>query len=542
MGDLPTKNALRDWPLPVRLVLAVFLISVSLGYFSALVQLHFQHAQPGKLLPGPDEAVLAYHGTGQQSQLLRLVTADISKPFNGTGSMRSAFTTRSAGWTLALEDPSLLDGRPPEDRSDMVRLLSSPREDRAWELKKKRRPAEKILADQRRDFFCGAGSMRAAFFRESSGWSSAYPKAVKEGKLEKLMDEREAERIIMLDWFRKAESDDPETKQQFVDAFNDKPYPLTGRLAELPLNADFLDDKTKGAKMRDLFEERCLHCHREGRARAIIGPGRFPLDSFQKIEPYTQRPSKTSNPQPETRTLDEILKEREGERLALVSWIVTGAHRDDYETDRYELTGEMEKHPITDDFVEADGDGKRYAHIQSILKARCVRCHNQDVGGAAGKYPLDSYERIKAYMRPERSGAMSLPKLAQTTHVHLLGFSMLFAITGLIFALTSYPIGLRLIFGPFTLVAQIIDISCWWLGRADPNLARIIAVTGGLVAMGLIVQVVGSLFNMFRGAGKVVVAAVLVAGVALIAVLYFTVISQHLDQESGDQAVVVGKE
>jgi hypothetical protein len=119
---------------------------------------------------------------------------------------------------------------------------------------------------------------------------------------------------------------------------------------------------------------------------------------------------------------------------------------------------------------------------------------------------------------------------------------MLFAITGLIFTFTSYPLGLRLIFGPFTLVAQIIDISCWWLGRADPNLARIIAVTGGLVAMGLIVQVVGSLFNMFRGVGKLVVAAVLVAGVALIAVLYFTVISQQLKQEAGDQTAVVGKE
>src|SRR5437016_3061451 len=108
MGVSSPTTALRDWPLPVRLVLAVFLISVSLGYFSALVQLHFQHAAPGKLLPGVDEAVGVYNGETKKSQLQRLLEADISQPFNGTGSMRAAFTTQSAGWALALENPKLL--------------------------------------------------------------------------------------------------------------------------------------------------------------------------------------------------------------------------------------------------------------------------------------------------------------------------------------------------------------------------------------------------------------------------------------------------
>src|SRR5205807_10442452 len=102
MGGTTTTTALRDWPLPIRLVLAVFLVSVGLGYFSALVQLHFQHAAPGKLLPGVEEAVGAYNGAAEKSKLQRLLEADISKPFNGTGSMRPAFTTESAGWTLAL--------------------------------------------------------------------------------------------------------------------------------------------------------------------------------------------------------------------------------------------------------------------------------------------------------------------------------------------------------------------------------------------------------------------------------------------------------
>src|SRR5207237_5518327 len=150
--------------------------------------------------------------------------------------------------------------------------------------------------------------------------------------------------------------------------------------------------------------------------------------------------------------------EREGERQALIAWIAGGAKRGEYDADRMELTGKLEKQALTPEFVDTEKDGTRYARIQSIFEARCVRCHNAEAGGSAGQYPLDSYERLKAYTSPERSGGMSLPKLAQTTHVHLLGFSMLFAITGLIFTFTSYPLALRLIFGPFTLLAQIVDI------------------------------------------------------------------------------------
>ena len=62
---------------------------------------------------------------------------------------------------------------------------------------------------------------------------------------------------------------------------------------------------------------------------------------------------------------------------------------------------------------------------------------------------------------------MSLSKLAQTTHVHMLGFSMLYGLTGLLFAFTSYPVFVRVLIAPLPLLAQIIDISFWWLARLD---------------------------------------------------------------------------
>src|SRR5580698_1547981 len=96
----PSGIALRNLPLAARLTLALFLISTGIGYIAALVQLHFQHATPGSVLPTPDDAERIFHGERGTpvSQLERLLTADEREKFNGTGSMAAAFTKRSADW------------------------------------------------------------------------------------------------------------------------------------------------------------------------------------------------------------------------------------------------------------------------------------------------------------------------------------------------------------------------------------------------------------------------------------------------------------
>src|ERR1700676_5254119 len=96
-NDLPAARfVLRDLTVATRIVLAAFLLSVGVGYFSALVQLHFQGAHRGNLLPETKDIVATYHGQPPMSQFKRLLVTDENKPFNGSGSMRAAFTTRSA--------------------------------------------------------------------------------------------------------------------------------------------------------------------------------------------------------------------------------------------------------------------------------------------------------------------------------------------------------------------------------------------------------------------------------------------------------------
>ncbi len=336
---------LRNLPLVPRLVLSMFLVSVGAGYLSALVQLHFQHAKPGNLLPDMQDAQKIYHGgSGQpQSHIERLLEAPEALPFTGTGQMRTAFTEKSKGWARAVRNKT---------------------------------------------------------------------------------DEEKA----------------------------------------------------------------------------------------------------------------VLLKEREGERLALIDWIRSGASRDGYENDKHVLAAHLAEVPITDEFLVKNEAGKpvtpRQVAVKALLETRCVDCHSE--GGRfveAAKFPLDNYEAIKPYTETKVATGMSLQKLAQTTHVHLLSFSILYGLTGLIFAFTSYPSWLRMLVAPLPLAAQLVDVGCWWLARYDPRFVHVIMVTGGLIAGGLLLHIVLSLFNMYGSHGKKVVLVLLVLAGAGGFVAKTKIIDPYLQQE-----------
>lgn len=326
----PRLPKLRELSLPTRLAIAAFLVSVGIGYFSALVQLHFQHASPGKMLPDAEDAVQVFHGREKMSQLEKLLVADEGKPFNGSGTMRNTFTSRSAGWTGAIN-------------------------------------------------------------------KRARQKGISLGKAE-----------------------------------------------------------------------------------------------------------------------SELRAERDGERLALISWIAGGADKCSFENNVFMMPKALEKVAITEEFVERDeADGTIKVKIASILEKRCSRCHAEGVGGSAAQFPLDNWEQLHEYCEVQTAtSAISIQKLAQTTHIHLLGFAMLYGLTGVIFSFSSYPTWVRAILSPWPLLIQVADISFWWLARLDPAFAHAIVISGSLVALGVFLQITLSLANMFGRTGKVLlVAAIVCSGV-----------------------------
>src|SRR5262252_6290225 len=113
------RPRLRDLPGEVRLVLAAFLVLAAAGYSAALVQVHYQSAGSGELLPGPDRVREIYAGSGEvpRSKVERLLEAP-NGPLNASGTMRPAFTTESRGWD------ALTRGKTPDE----LRRLSEERE------------------------------------------------------------------------------------------------------------------------------------------------------------------------------------------------------------------------------------------------------------------------------------------------------------------------------------------------------------------------------------------------------------------------------
>ena len=214
-------------------------------------------------------------------------------------------------------------------------------------------------------------------------------------------------------------------------------------------------------------------------------------------------------------------RRHEGELKALVEWARLLSKDEDraqktYTADAYrpsdDLAAELhldDQEPvITKRFLGTDTAGKTVINIKSILDARCVRCHR--AGSAeAGEFPLDTFADLRDYSAIEKSGGMSLPKLAQTTHVHLLGFAVLWCITGLLMASTGFPTWVRVIVSPLVLVAQIADIACWWLAGMDVVFADAILVTGGIVGAGLALQMVLTFWDLYCGAGRVMLFVVL---------------------------------
>src|SRR5947209_967795 len=110
----PSHFVLRQLPLSARLTIATFLICVGVGYLSALVQLHFQHASPGNLLPTAEDAKNIFHGPTEKpmSTMERLVATDEDKPFSAVGEMSRSFTVKSKDWKKAINEKAkeLADG------------------------------------------------------------------------------------------------------------------------------------------------------------------------------------------------------------------------------------------------------------------------------------------------------------------------------------------------------------------------------------------------------------------------------------------------
>ena len=226
---------------------------------------------------------------------------------------------------------------------------------------------------------------------------------------------------------------------------------------------------------------------------------------------------------------------RHSEILALMAWCQADdlAKKQAWDADNFP-TKVLDKESA---YYNAEPEG---VAIKFLIEDRCGKCHagqqQPSLATFAEVLPLATAPTTELidgqWIRSSKQ--ITVEGLTQSTHAHLLSFTMLFSLTGLVFAFTSYPTPMRAILGPLVLIAQLADISCWWLARLDvvgPTFALLIMGTGGAVGVGLAMQLVASLFDLYGPKGKTVMACIFFAGVAAFGTLVVTVIEPTLKAE-----------
>lgn len=236
--------------------------------------------------------------------------------------------------------------------------------------------------------------------------------------------------------------------------------------------------------------------------------------------------------------LDLLESEREGERLGLLHWVRAGANKRAYDDDDLPLGEDFAHAHVTPMLLIWDAKTgpmvqPRRLRIRTLITMRCVPCHNENgLYEAASAFPLDTYARVQPYCQPPPpQTSIALPKLAQTTHAHWLSFAMLWSATGLVYSFTRFSGGWRALVAPLPLIAQMLNIACWWLARWHPLFAWAILGTGILVGIGLCLQIMGILWDLFDGIGRCITIVILVFVLVGVGWTARSIVRPFLEQE-----------
>ena len=340
--------------------------------------------------------------------------------------------------------------------------------------------------------------------------------------------------------FKHATAGEPmPTKADLVSRFSGVPWPLVPKpegekKGDALAGADAIGVKVPAVKIKTLLDNRCVWCHgengekddkpltsheqiaayfkptpefRRGQFHAVVTGTRKSWNTKNMVKAFFEKSFEWDDLKPEERARSE--PSREAERLAVVAWAEAGGPKDQYEANAFPLPAAF-----------------KIADLPQELKTVAPPLAPAAVG--APKAPPDPWKEAK-------SKQLSVSALTQSTHAHLLTFSILWALTGLTFAFTRYPYFVRTLLAPIVLIAQVIDVWCWWLARleppAGPYFALAIMGTGAVVGIGLVLQIVLSLWDLYGRKGRLVLVLLFFAAISGLGLAYEKVIAPQLQEE-----------
>ena len=145
-------------------------------------------------------------------------------------------------------------------------------------------------------------------------------------------------------------------------------------------------------------------------------------------------------------------------------------------------------------WIHTGATKKRFAAVAPIFKNNCMSCHNPQVNRSLPS--LASYDEIKKLVKTDTGE--NIVSLARVSHIHLFGISLIFMVTGGIFALSTTPIWLRVVVVVIPYLTIIVDIGSWWLTKyLSPTFAYVVLISGGGMGLALAVQIFIPLWEMW---------------------------------------------
>lgn len=335
------------------------------------------------------------------------------------------------------------------------------------------------------------------------------------------------------------------TLADLVGRFSGVPWPSEPKPE--PENKDAKEEEKPlvlsraGVKVKTIIDTRCLRCHKpggdreetlltnhsqvakqlevkaahpKGRLVTVLTGLRGKLTSKTMVGVFFEFSEDWEELNNEQRKLEE--PKREAERLVLLAWIEAGATKETFEANAFPLPQGFDRtHLANRLLVELDPAAIRM--------------------GRGGPQPVPPGEKTPRERWGDAKGRqINVEHLTQSTHAHLLSFSMLWALTGIVFAFTNYSYFLRCLISPLVLIAQVLDISCWWLARLEgvgPYFALAVLGTGGVVGLGVGAQITLSLWSIYGKKGRCVLLLLALVGVGLFGLTYQKVIKPQLEEE-----------
>lgn len=139
-----------------------------------------------------------------------------------------------------------------------------------------------------------------------------------------------------------------------------------------------------------------------------------------------------------------------------------------------------------------------FATVKPILDRSCAACHSAASGLPVA--PLTTFEEVKKVAQVDTGE--SLLQLARVSHVHLFGISIIFLLTGAIFALSEISWKWRLPIIALPYLSMWADIGSWWVTKYEPVFAYVVVLGGVLIGLSLAVQIFVSLWEMWLAAPR----------------------------------------